>query len=75
MNNEPRGCLAFLFGFGANTRPKVTGANDASGENEGNVHSGPGGYEDGSYVGGYAAEYRAEQTYFDSGEDYEAGEH
>jgi hypothetical protein len=24
---------------------------------EGNAHSGPGGYEDGSYHGGYAADY------------------
>jgi hypothetical protein len=36
MTNEPRGCLAFLFGFG----------------------------------GGYASEYRAEQEYFDEGEEH-----
>jgi hypothetical protein len=28
-----------------------------SGMSEGNVHSGPGGYEDGGYEGGYAADY------------------
>lgn len=62
MTNEPRGCLAFFFGFGAKS--------DVSASSEGNVHSGPGGYEDGSYVGGYAAEYLAEQEYFDEGEDH-----
>lgn len=67
MTNEPRGCLAFLFGFGAKPSP-------TAGE-EGNYHSGPGGYEDGSYVVGYAADYRAEHAIFDEGNDYEAEEH
>ena len=70
MTNEPRGCLAFLFGFGGNARSIGPNAIDASGETEGNVHSGPGGYEGMGYSGGYAAEYRAEQEYFDEG-----GEH
>jgi hypothetical protein len=37
---------------------------------EGNYHSGPGGYEGMGYAdGGYAADYRAEQEYFDEGEE------
>lgn len=27
---------------------------------EGSIHSGPGGYEDGNYIGGYAADYFAD---------------
>ena len=67
MTNEGRGCLAQIFGFG---RPKNF---DASAGEEGNYHSGPGGYEGMGYSGGYAAEYRAEQEYFDDS-DLEAGE-
>ena len=70
---KPRGCLVFLFGFGSS----LTGRSvpDPSASEEGNYHSGPGGYEGGSYVGGYAADYRAEHAIFDEGADYEAGEH
>lgn len=75
MTNEPRGCLAFLFGFGGGSRLPAASSADPSPGEEGNYHSGPGGYEDGSYVGGYAAEYRAEHAIFDEGEDYEAEEH
>ena len=75
MTNEPRGCLAFLFGFGGISRPVAGREADPSAGEEGNYHSGPGGYEDGSYVGGYAAEYRSEHAIFDEGEDYEAEEH
>lgn len=67
MTNESRGCLALLFGF---SRPKNV---DSSAGEEGNYHSGPGGYEGMGYSGGYAAEYRAEQEYFDNS-DLEAGE-
>lgn len=70
MTNEPRGCLAFLFGFGGASGPAARRAADSSAGEEGNFHSGPGGYEDGNYVGGYAAEYRAEQEYFDEGEEH-----
>lgn len=71
MTNEPRGCLAFLFGFGGTgTRPAAGRTSDPGAGEEGNYHSGPGGYEDGSYVGGYAADYRAEQEYFDEGEEH-----
>ena len=70
MTNEPRGCLAFLFGFGGNTRPNGTGAIGTAGEDEGNVHSSPGGYEGMGYEGGYAAEYLAEQEYFDEGSEH-----
>ena len=69
MTNEPRGCLAFLFGFGGGARSSGTGAVDPSAGEEGNYHSGPGGYEGMGYSGGYAAEYRAEQEYFDEGEE------
>lgn len=75
MTNEPRGCLAFLFGFGGGGRPITGSSSDPGPGEEGNYHSGPGGYEDGSYVGGYAAEYRAEQSIFDEGDDYGAEEH
>lgn len=76
MTNEPRGCLAFLFGFGgAGARPVAGRTSDPGAGKEGNYHSGPGGYEDGSYVGGYAAGYRAEHAIFDEGNDYEPEEH
>lgn len=69
MTNEPRGCLAFLFGFGGGPRPTSGGVNPSAGE-EGDYHSGPGGYEGMGYSGGYAAEYRAEQEYFDEGSEH-----
>jgi hypothetical protein len=65
MSNEPRGCLAFLFGFGGTRPARPIGSTDHTAGEEGNYHSGPSGYEGGSYSGGYAAEYRAEQEYFD----------
>ncbi|MEY4398273.1 MAG: hypothetical protein RLZ53_849 [Actinomycetota bacterium] len=34
---------------------------DGSGMTEGDIHSGPGGYEGMGYEGGYAADYRANQ--------------
>jgi hypothetical protein len=55
------GCLAALFGIGV--RPngaKPTSAPDhidSSGMSEGDIHSGPDGYEGMSYSGGYAADY------------------
>lgn len=67
MTNQPRGCLAFLFGFGGGAVGGNAGSVDPSPGEEGNYHSGPGGYEGGGYSGGYAAEYRAEQDYFDGG--------
>lgn len=69
MTNEPRGCLAFLFGFGGGAVSGNAGASpNPSPSEEGNYHSGPGGYENGGYSGGYAADYRAEQEYFDGGD-------
>ena len=65
MSNEPRGCLAFLFGFGGTRQAGRNADTDTRPGDEGNYHSGPSGYEGGSYSGGYAAEYRAEQEYFD----------
>ena len=67
MTNEPRGCLAFLFGFGGGSVRSNAGEASPSPGEEGNYHSGPGGYEGGGYSGGYAADYRAEQEYFDGG--------
>jgi hypothetical protein len=67
---EPPGCLAILFGFGG-SRPAETPPVEPTAGEEGNYHSGPGGYEGGSYAGGYAAEYRSEQGYLDGFEDEE----
>ena len=67
MTNEPRGCLAFLFGFGGGSRSEAGGSVNPTASEEGNYHSGTGGYEGMGYSGGYAADYRAEQEYFDEG--------
>jgi hypothetical protein len=57
------GCLAALFGIGVrpsgSASPAAAEEFDISGMGEGDVHSGPGGYEGMGYSGGYAAEYRA----------------
>lgn len=74
MKDKNLGCLAFLFGFGGGSRPASGGALDSSAGEEGNYHSGPGGYEGMGYSGGYAADYRAEHAIFDESEDYEAEE-
>lgn len=76
MSNEPKGCLSFLFGYGGNRQPTAPTRTyvepDPSAEEEGNYHSGPGGYEGMGYSGGYAADYRAEHDGQSShgGEDY-----
>jgi hypothetical protein len=59
MNDQPKGCLAFLFGYRAPAQSSGLN-NHISDDHEGDVHSGPGGYEDGSYKGGYAADYYAD---------------
>ena len=60
------GCLAALFGIGVRSsvgnRPAVNDEVDSSGMSEGDIHSGPGGYEGMGYSGGYAADYFAEQS-------------
>jgi hypothetical protein len=67
-SREPRGCLAFLFGIGGGAvGDSNRAATEPSPGDEGNYHSGPGGYEGMGYSGGYAADYRAEQEYFDGG--------
>jgi hypothetical protein len=53
-----KGCLAALFGIGLNG---PSSGSSAGGMTEGDVHSGPGGYEGMGYSGGYAADYRAGQ--------------
>lgn len=63
--NEPKGCLALLFGIGGTSttnRPARRGpvqqsSDDGRGMSEGDIHSGPGGYEGMGYSGGYAADY------------------
>lgn len=74
MTNVPRGCLSFLFGFGSSSATSAPSAGPTPGE-EGNYHSGPGGYEGAGYSGGYAAEYRAEQEYFEGSDLAEGEEH
>jgi hypothetical protein len=62
--------LAFLFGFGGSRAAGGIGVAAPSAGEESNYHSGPGGYEGMGYAdGGYAADYRAEQEYFDEGEE------
>jgi hypothetical protein len=57
------GCLAALFGIGVRPngsgRPATAEEFDISGMSEGDIHSGPGGYEGMGYSGGYAADYRS----------------
>lgn len=59
MSNQPRGCLAFLFGFGGSkpVQPTIHRSPEPKSGEEGNYHSGPGGYEGMGYSGGYAADY------------------
>ena len=59
-SHEPRGCLAFLFGFGGSRAAGSIGVADPRAGEEGNYHSGPGGYEGMGYSGGYAATYFAD---------------
>ncbi len=59
-----KGCLAALFGIGLNGSSNGRASSpqadaDGGGMTEGDVHSGPGGYEGMGYSGGYAADYRA----------------
>ena len=63
------GCLGALFGVGWNNNDnrQAPTSIDLNDEHEGNVHSGPGGYEGMGYSGGYAADY------FD-GHDSESGD-
>ena len=62
MTEKPMGCLAILFGVGVN-RPNQTPPTRQTteptdgGMSEGDIHSGPGGYEGMGYSGGYAADY------------------
>lgn len=68
QTNERRGCLALLFGVGAKTEPRrLTNSESPNhkleSSHEGNVHSGPGGYEGMGYAGGYAADYFADEDH------------
>ena len=51
------GCLGFLFGY---VEPKPPVSDELDGLSEGDIHSGPGGYEGMGYSGGYAADYMAD---------------
>ena len=69
-----KGCLAALFGIGLNGpasgRPSAGGARPTNGGmKEGDVHSGPGGYEGMGYSGGYAADYRSDKKREQTGAD------
>lgn len=59
MTNNNPGCLGYLFGYrNLSSKPPVEIDTDGDGgSHEGNIHSGPGGYEGMGYSGGYAAEY------------------
>ena len=63
-----QGCLAALFGIGVRPRSsrEVTEVVD-SGMGEGEIHSGPDGYEGMGYSGGYAADYPDD---FDESEEF-----
>lgn len=64
--------MAFLFGFGGSRAAGGIGVADPSAGQEGNYHSGPGGYEGMGYADrGYSADYRAEQARFDEAEGHE----
>ena len=54
--NKP-GCLGFLFGLSAPTVSNGSADSTLTAGDEGNIHSGPGGYEGMGYDGGYAADY------------------
>lgn len=70
MDSKPRGCLAFIFGFGGETTslPISIDSKDPSSVDEGNIHSGPAGYEGMGYSGGYAAEYFSDSDGFNEGD-------
>jgi hypothetical protein len=44
QSHEPRGCLAFLFGFGSSRADGSIGVANLSAGQEDNYHPGPGGY-------------------------------
>jgi hypothetical protein len=68
------GCLAALFGIGVRpngtSRSAVNDEVDSSGMSEGDIHSGPGGYEGMGYSGGYATKYFAD----DEADDWNEGD-
>jgi hypothetical protein len=57
VNKENFGCLALIFGVTRSIKPTATVTDAESNRHEGNVHSGPGGYEGMGYQDGYAADY------------------
>ena len=66
-----QGCLAALFGIGVQPRASRPAVEvDDSGMGEGEIHSGPGGYEGMGYSGGYAAKYFAD----DEADDWDEGD-
>jgi hypothetical protein len=66
-----QGCLAALFGIGVQPRASPPAVEiDDSGMGEGEIHSGPGGYEGMGYSGGYSAKYFAD----DDADDWNEGD-
>ncbi len=66
-----QGCLAALFGIGVQPRASRPAVEvDDSGMSEGDIHSGPGGYEGMGYSGGYASKYFAD----DAADDWNEGD-
>lgn len=53
----PKGCLAALFGIYDKPETTTRSRLPVSRMNEGDIHSGPGGYEGMGYQGGYAHDY------------------
>lgn len=64
-----KGCLALLFGIKDVPTRNTTAEYPTSEMSEGDIHSGPGGYEGMGYSGGYAADYRAEHEH-QGGDEY-----
>ena len=53
----PKGCLAALFGIYDKPHQATRINSPGAKTNEGDIHSGPGGYEGMGYQGGYAHDY------------------
>lgn len=53
----PKGCLAALFGIYDKPHKATRNKSLDVSMNEGDIHSGPGGYEGMGYQGGYAHDY------------------
>lgn len=59
MSNSNPGCLGLLLGWSSAKGQVENSKSTKDDGHEGNIHSGPGGYEGMGYEGGYAADYFA----------------